>query len=158
MKSHPQSSPESDTAAKLNWALGTVWVCWFGFCSLCACWCHLVDVCLLVLFTAESHCEEVGARFPGDQPMWIKDCHTPVNTTNEWNGFLLRGAGLFAVFKVGLQVVNMLFVLGVVVRVWRAISERSFYWLFYLGCRWRPALAYASCVSQVPYMTLNKFL
>lgn len=157
MKSLPQSSPETDTAAKLNWALGTVWDCWFGFCSLCACWCHLVDVCLLVLFTTESHCEEVGARFPGDQLMWIKDRHSPVNTMNEWNGFLLRGAGLFTVFKVGLQVVNMLFVLGVVVCVWWSISERSFYWLFYLGCRWDLLRCTPLCVSS-PLYDVEKFL
>lgn len=38
---------------------------WFGFCSLCACWCHLVDVRLPVLFTTEAHCDQVEQDFPG---------------------------------------------------------------------------------------------
>lgn len=90
---------------------------WFGFCSLCTCCCHLVDVRFPVLFTTEAHCDQVERDVPG-----TNGCDSRMIplllTLHEWRdmSFLLFGKGVFIVFKVGL--VNMLFVLVVLVYVW----------------------------------------
>lgn len=133
--------PGAHTAVNWHWPLGNCleWLVWCLF-SLRL----LVPSCGYPC-TRSLRCRgslwSSGTRFPRDQQMWIKDHHSPVNTTNEWRDiiYLLYGNGVFIVFNVGLEVVNILYVLAVFVCVWWSSLQKRFSCSFCLECFGRPA-------------------
>lgn len=106
-----KSSPDTDIAVNLPWPLATDWDGGIGFCSLRACWCHLVDVRLPVLFTAEARRGQKEQEFPGTNRCELRIITHPLTlqmSQGTKTRFYVGGKRIvLLVFKVGLEVVNI---------------------------------------------------